>query len=375
MWMKASPSDGPPQVLVVAAQPDRRARVQDDLRGAFLAWGAEQAEEAREWLEAQADDEIPPVVLVVAEDAAAGMAGILKIRQGEQARRSPVLLWLERAETVPPAQMGGPEDVHVGPWSPDLASRRVWGLARVVRAEFRANQHARTAMEQREQAQRWRRAYEKQNAALEQLRRFLPPVVVQAAQGGTVLKTARKNLTIMFSDIRGFTDASEFCDPADTVALLNDYLPECNRIVVENGGNLDKFMGDGILAWFGDPAENPDLPFLAVKTALKLHARLESLKLVWFERGVLPIGIGIGIATGPTTVGPIGGGERMDYTVIGSSVNLAARLQAFARGGDIVMADSTYQLVKDRVLVRDAREVSVRGFEKPVRIHTVTGLP
>ena len=372
---QASPSEGPPQVLVVVAQPDRRARIQDDLRAAFLAWGAEHADEAREWLEAQADDEVPPVVLLTADDGPAGMASILRIRQGEQARRSPVLMWLERADAIPPPQIGGPDDVNVGPWNAEVAVRRVWSLARIVRAEYRASQHARAALEHREQAQRWRRAYEKQNAALEQLRRFLPPIVVSAAQGGTVLKTCRKNLTIMFSDIRGFTDASEFCDPADTVALLNDYLPECNRIVVENGGNLDKFMGDGILAWFGDPSENPEAPLQAVKTALKLHARLESLKLVWFERGVLPIGIGIGIATGPTTLGPIGGGERMDYTVIGSSVNLAARLQAFARGGDIVMAEATYQLVKDRVLVRDAREVSVRGFEKPVRIHTVTGLP
>ncbi|MHB8918222.1 MAG: CHASE2 domain-containing protein [Desulfocucumaceae bacterium] len=188
----------------------------------------------------------------------------------------------------------------------------------------------------------------------------------------------RENLTLLFSDIRGFTTFSDRRPPEEVVAKLNQYLTEMTTVIFKNGGTLDKYMGDGIMAFFGAPIPYPDHAERAVKTGLEMLVELEKLNRTWEDRGEATLGIGVGISTGHVVVGNIGSPERMDYTAIGGDVNLAARLESLTKEFKtrIIISGGTYsQLEKDRPgrTFTHLGAVPVRGFEQPVEIYTVTG--
>lgn len=186
----------------------------------------------------------------------------------------------------------------------------------------------------------------------------------------------RDNLTLLFSDIRGFTSFSDRRPPEEVVAKLNQYLTEMTSIIFKNGGTLDKYMGDGIMAFFGAPIPYQDHAERAVQTALEMLDGLEKLNKMWEERGEVTLGIGVGISTGHVVVGNIGSPERMDYTVIGEDVNLAARLESMNKEFKtrIIISGGTYSQLDHS---RPGRKfthlgaVPVRGFELPVDIYTV----
>ena len=188
----------------------------------------------------------------------------------------------------------------------------------------------------------------------------------------------RENLTLLFSDIRGFTSFSDRRPPEEVVAKLNQYLTEMTTIIFKNGGTLDKYIGDGIMAFFGAPIPQPDHAERAVKTALEMLEGLEKLNQTWAEQGEVTLGIGVGLSTGPVVVGNIGSPERMDYTVIGEDVNLAARLEGMNKEFKtrVILSGRTYSQLNLGAFADCAfsrlGEVPVRGFEQPVEIYTVT---
>lgn len=209
------------------------------------------------------------------------------------------------------------------------------------------------------------------------LKRYLSPLVVQKVvekQEGVGLVSNRKNLTVFFSDIRGFTSATETMEPESAIELLNEYLSEMTKIIYEEGGTLDKFMGDGIMAFYGDPIAYEDHAQRAVNTAIKMQERLKVLQEKWHSEGQEILKIGIGISTGYVTVGNIGCEDHLDYTVIGSNVNLAARLQSLAKEGEILISPKTYGSVKELVSVEEIGKIEIKGFHKPVDVYKVIGV-
>jgi len=185
----------------------------------------------------------------------------------------------------------------------------------------------------------------------------------------------RENLTVLFTDIRGFTTISESKQPEEVVAILNEYLSEMVKIIFKYDGTLDKFIGDAIMAFWGAPIPQNDHPRRAIRCALEMTEALKSLNEKWAKENKPQIKIGIGLNSGDMVVGNMGSAERMDYTVIGDNVNLASRLEGLTKeyGTTIIISESTYNAVKDLVEVKELGEVKVKGKTIPVKIYTVTG--
>jgi adenylate cyclase len=219
---------------------------------------------------------------------------------------------------------------------------------------------------------------EKQQAR-SMLSRYLPSGIVNEMLKNPVaaqLGGKRAELTVLFSDIRGFTTVSEQLAPEEVVNLLNQYLTVMTEVVFQYGGTVDKFEGDAILAFFGAPQAHDDDPQRAVRTAQGMRERLVELEVRWRERTQFPLRIGIAINTGQAMVGNIGSQRRMDYTVIGDAVNLAARLQDLTKEYDasILISGSTHARVKHMCRVRSLGSVEVRGRRQPVDLYEVVGL-
>ncbi|KUO75495.1 MAG: hypothetical protein APF81_14030 [Desulfosporosinus sp. BRH_c37] len=183
----------------------------------------------------------------------------------------------------------------------------------------------------------------------------------------------RKDITLMFVDIRGFTPMSEKMEPEDIIIMLNEYLDLCSRAVFAFEGTIDKFIGDGVMSIFGAPIEQKDHPERAVRAALQMQK--ESVKLAegLMERYGRSVSFGIGLNSGPAVVGNIGSHDRLDYTAIGDTVNLAARLESNAKPGQILLSKETYERVKATFKATPLDPIKVKGKEKLVEIYQVEG--
>ncbi|NVN97697.1 MAG: adenylate/guanylate cyclase domain-containing protein [Geobacteraceae bacterium] len=195
----------------------------------------------------------------------------------------------------------------------------------------------------------------------------------------------KREITVLFSDVKGFTTYSENHAPEEVVAILNEYLGEMTRIILKWEGILDKFIGDAIVVFWGAPLKQEDHAERAVKCALEMQARLGELKTVWEASGREPLSSGIGINTGEAIVGNIGAeGQKMDYTVIGDHVNLGARVEGLTRRYDASILATEYTVDRLRssiaqgtikgLAINGVERVIVKGKEKPVGIFTITPL-
>lgn len=189
------------------------------------------------------------------------------------------------------------------------------------------------------------------------------------------LRGTTKELTVLFSDIRGFTALAETIPASKVGSLLNEYFARMIKIVFDNQGTVDKLMGDAIMAFFGDPVPFPDHPHKAALTALAMTRELEKLNEENRQTGIRNLEIGIGINTGPMIVGNLGSNEFMDYTVVGDNVNLGSRLEGLNKkyGTSIIVSQSTYQRIKDSFELRELDLVRVRGRKEPVKIYELLG--
>ena len=185
----------------------------------------------------------------------------------------------------------------------------------------------------------------------------------------------RANITILFSDIRGFTTLSEKLTPEQVVAMLNPYLEAMTEIVYRHGGTVDKFEGDAVMAFFGEPITYPDHALRAARTALDMHLAIAGLSQSWYARGILPpeikFQIGIGLNTGEAFVGLLGSEQRINYTTIGDNVNLSARLQDLTKTykWPILISDATYQQIKEEFEAEFVDSVIVKGKTEPVGVY------
>jgi adenylate cyclase len=216
---------------------------------------------------------------------------------------------------------------------------------------------------------------EKQKEALRKsFEAYFPPSVVQRIMANPDLITAggqKKELTILFSDIKSFTTYSSTLTPDEIQKLLNEYFGAMVDIVFKYEGTVDKFIGDGLMVFFGDPEPQDDHALRCVKAAIEMQKKCRELKTRWEREGKFPLRVRIGINTGPVVVGNMGSSRRLSYTVLGSAVNLAQRLESNAPVEGIMISQRTYELVKGLVPTRPLEPIKVKGLEEPIPVYEV----
>ena len=206
------------------------------------------------------------------------------------------------------------------------------------------------------------------------MKRYLSPQLAESILSGETdvdLTSRRQNLTILFSDIRGFTAMSERLEPEELVNLMNQYLEDMTEIVFRHGGTLDKYIGDALMVFLGNPVPYEDHAQRAVRTALAMQVRLEELRRLWTADDREPLAMGIGITTGYVTVGNIGSEARMDYTVLGNHVNLASRLANASEGGQILVSETALLAVRELVRSNEIDQIQLQGVSRPVRTYEI----
>jgi adenylate cyclase len=208
----------------------------------------------------------------------------------------------------------------------------------------------------------------------ETLGRYVGPSVSTVLLSGDVeLGGEERVVTVLFSDVRGFTTLAESLEPPEVVRVLNAYFERMVDAVFEHGGMLDKFMGDGLMAVFGAPADLPDHALAAAQCALDMVARLRSVNEALEAQGRSALKIGIGLHTGPVIMGNIGSTKRTEYTAIGDTVNVASRLEARTKdlGADILMSEATAAQIAGRLPTRRIGEIQVKGKQQSLVVHAL----
>jgi adenylate cyclase len=208
--------------------------------------------------------------------------------------------------------------------------------------------------------------------------RYMTPEVAEAllASGDTGLGGKRKNVSVLFSDIRSYTTLTEKLQAEEVVVMLNKYFEVMVDVVFEYGGTLDKYIGDALMAVFGSPAPLEDHAWCAMQTAVKMRSQLDKFNDDRRANGELPISIGMGIHSDQVVSGNIGSSKRMELTSIGDGVNLASRLEGASKqyGTDLIISDNTYKNYKDRLYVRELDFITVKGKSEPVIVYELVGI-
>ena len=230
-----------------------------------------------------------------------------------------------------------------------------------------------------EQKLRDREIIEEKTRRLEELAtrlaKYLSPQVYESIFSGrqdASAPTARKNLTVFFSDIEAFADLSDSLEPERVSTIINSYLSEMAGIAIDCGGTIDKFIGDAMVVFFGDPetlGEQEDA-LNCIEMALRMQQRVAELQGYWKKLGAAKgLRVRMGVTTGYCTVGNFGSEHRLEYTALGSPVNLASRLQAIAPPGGILLSGSTYNLVSGQVSCEPHDTITPKGFARPVEVY------
>jgi len=238
--------------------------------------------------------------------------------------------------------------------------------------------------ERTEEVGRWNRELEARVAAqvaelerIRKLRRFLAPQLAEmiVARGDeSILESHRREIVVVFCDIRGFTAFAERTEPEDVMALLRDYHAALGTIVAQFEGTLDHYSGDGVMVFFNDPLPTPEPARRAVEMAVALREAAVNVFKAWRRHGH-DIGFGVGISQGYATLGQIGFAERMDYAAIGTVTNLASRLCSEAKDGQILISQRVANAVEDTAPLEDMGNLSIKGISQPVQVYNVKREP
>lgn len=237
-----------------------------------------------------------------------------------------------------------------------------------------STRHAQSLIQTQQQLEQQSKEYRNLSR---QIAKYISPQVWQTIFSGkrdVKRENQRKRLVVFFSDIKGFTEMSEMLEPEALTSILNEYLNEMSKIALRNGGTIDKFIGDSVMVFFGDP-ETKGVKQDAescVAMALEMRRTMHHLYAKWRKQGITQgLEIRMGINAGYCTVGNFGAETRLDYTIIGKEVNLASRLETAAASGEILISQSVYELIKDTIVCREREAVTVKGFSRPVPVYSV----
>jgi adenylate cyclase len=307
-----------------------------------------------------------------------GYAVLQRLKADPALRSIPVLMIsaLDEIESVVRCIQLGAEDYLNKPFDPVLLQARVGACLEKKRLH---DQEARHRQELAEWNQKLEHRVAEQVAQLERLgrlKRFFSPQLAELIVAGGAddpLKTHRREVTVVFLDLRGFTAFAETAEPEEVMGVLREYHAEMGRLILEHEGTLERFTGDGMMIFFNDPVEVPNPAERAVRMAVAMRDVVSELAARWRKRG-WDLALGVGIAQGYATIGAIGFEGRMDYGAIGTVTNLAARLCGEAVAGRILVSARVAGAVEGIIDAQDVGPIALKGLARPVPVWSVVGL-
>jgi class 3 adenylate cyclase len=361
--------NAPPRVLVVDDTPVNLKLLADLL--AVKGYAVVTATSGPEALGAIERDAPDLVLLDVMMPGMSGYEVCRKVRENPATAMLPVVMVtaLDPAQERVKGIEAGADDFLAKPiHQPELLAR-VRSLLRVKELWDRVADLNRT-LEQRVQEQ------VSQLERLGRLKRFFSPQLAEAIVAGGAddpLQSHRRDITVVFLDLRGFTAFAETAEPEEVMGVLRAYHAAMGRLILQHEGTLERFTGDGMMIFFNDPVPVPDPQERAVRMALAMRDRVEELMTTWRKLGY-ELDLGVGIAQGYATIGAIGFEGRWDYGAIGSVTNLAARLCGEARPGQILIPRRLHAMLESLVDAEPVGELTLKGFSRPVPAYAVRGL-
>ena len=341
-------------------------------REGYAVASAEDGSRALEMLHERAIDLVLLDVMMPVMD---GYETLKRIKADEALRAIPVLMIsaLDELDSVIRCIELGAEDYLPKPFNPVLLNARIGACLEKKRLRDQEVRHARELAE-------WNRTLERrveeQVAQLDRLGRlkrfFSPQLAEMIVTGGAddPLETHRREITVAFLDLRGFTAFAETAEPEEVMRILRDYHAAMGELILAHEGTLERFTGDGLMIFFNDPVPLPNPAERAVRMALEMRDRVIELSALWRKLG-FDLALGIGIAQGYATIGAIGFEGRWDYGAIGTVTNLAARLCSEAKGGQILVAPRVMLAVEDIAHGEEIGELTFKGLQRPVRTFNV----
>ena len=277
----------------------------------------------------------------------------------------------------------GGDDYLAKPVDQQALSARVKSMLRIKSLHDTVQQQAQRLQAQSAELERWNATLEQrvneQLAELEKIRRlkrfFSPQLAELIVQGGAAdpLQSHRREVTVVFLDLRGFTAFSEAAEPEEVMGVLREYHARMGELVLAHEGTLERFTGDGMMIFFNDPVPVPNPAERALRMTVEMRDRAEELAARWRKHGY-ELQAGIGIAQGYATIGAIGFEGRLDYGAIGTVTNIAARLCGEAQGGQILISQRVHAAVSELVETEPLGELNLRGLLRPVTAFKVTRL-
>jgi class 3 adenylate cyclase/CheY-like chemotaxis protein len=381
-----SDPDGSGQGLVLVVDDDPLNRDVLVRRLERLGYAVRQAENGLVALDVLKNEPIDVMLLDIDMPDLNGY-GVLEARRSEPALAAvPTIMISAAADTdnVIRCISMGAED-HLGkPFDPVLLRARVEACLEKKRLRDQERELLATVSRQAEELAEWNRTLERRVAdqvdeieRMARLRRFLSPqladVVVASGDGSTGLETHRRDIAVLFIDLSGFTAFSETSEPEDVMAVLKEFHDEVGRLVAEFQATVGFFAGDGLMVFFNDPLPCPDPAERAVRMAVATRERVGILAQGWRKRGY-DLGLAMGVSSGYATMGQIGFEGRYDYGVIGSVVNLAARLCDRATRNQIFISARAKLAVEDLAELEEVGEVALKGFHHEIAAYNVVGI-
>jgi adenylate cyclase len=307
-----------------------------------------------------------------------GPAVLEWLKQNPERRHIPVLMISaldETASVVRSIELGA-EDYLPKPCDPVLLRARIGACLEKKRLRDQEAQHALELAE-------WNRTLEQrvqdqvaQVERLGRLKRFFSPQLAELIVAGGAddpLRTHRREITVVFLDLRGFTGFAETAEPEEVMGVLREYHEAMGKLILEHEGTLERFAGDGMMVFFNDPVPVENPAERAVRMAAAMRDRVRALRSVWRKRGH-DLDLGVGIAQGYATIGAIGFEGRWDYGAIGTVTNLAARLCAEAQGGQVLVTSRVAAATENLIQAEEVGDLSLRGLSRPVPTFNVVGL-
>ncbi len=373
----------PPLILVVDDVPDNVEIL--EMRLESQGYAVATARDGAEALDKTRELRPDLVLLDIMMPGLDGIETVRRLKADPSLPFIPVILVTARADTkdvVAGLESGG-DDYLTKPVDHAALSARVRAMLRIKTLQDTVQEQKQRLETQAAELEGWNRTLEERVAAqlgeierVGRLKRFLAPQLAEliVAKGeDSILDLHRRDIVVVFCDLRGFTAFAETAEPEEVIALLRDYHAALGPLVGRFEGTLDRFFGDGLMVFFNDPLPCPDPAARAVRMALEMREAAAGLVARWRRQG-RQLGFGVGVAQGFATLGRIGFDDRIDYTAIGTVSNLAARLCAEAGDGQILVSERIVAALDGIARCEPLGEVTLKGFSRPVAVANVLGL-